>query len=124
MFFVAEVKVASHGILGAGGVVALVLGSLILFHGTGVRTSVARWWSLVAAVVTALFFLLVVGAGLRAQRRARDDRAAGLVGQRAVVIERLAPDGTVRLGDEMWKRGREHAGRGGRTRSRSRASRG
>jgi membrane protein implicated in regulation of membrane protease activity len=28
---------------------------------------------------------------------------AGLVGRRAVVIERLALDGTVRLGDEIWK---------------------
>ena len=102
VFFIAEVKVASHGILGAGGVIALILGSMILFHGTGVgRLSLVV--VLVATGVTALFFLMVVGAGLRAQARRVTTGSAGLVGQRAVVIERLAPDGTVRLGDEIWK---------------------
>jgi membrane-bound serine protease (ClpP class) len=102
VFFIAEIKVASHGILGAGGVIALILGSMILFHGTGVgRLSLVV--VLVATAVTALFFLLVVGAGLRAQARRVTTGSAGMVGQRAVVIERLAPDGTVRLGDEIWK---------------------
>jgi membrane-bound serine protease (ClpP class) len=102
IFFIAEIKVASHGILGAGGVIALILGSMILFSGTGPgRLSLTV--ILVATGVTALFFLLVVGAGLRAQARPVKTGSAGLVGQRAVVIERLAPDGSVRLGDEIWR---------------------
>ena len=102
IFFIAEIKVASHGILGAGGVLALILGSMILFSGTGVgRLSLTV--ILIATGVTALFFLLVVGAGLRAQKWPVKTGSAGLVGQRAVVIERLAPDGSVRLGDEIWR---------------------
>jgi len=38
-FFIAEIKVASHGLLAAGGVLSLVLGSVILFQGEGVRVS-------------------------------------------------------------------------------------
>ena len=64
-FFLAEVKVASHGLLATGGVVSLVLGSMILFQGEGARLS----WSIIvgATGATALFFLFIVGKGLRAQ---------------------------------------------------------
>jgi membrane-bound serine protease (ClpP class) len=102
VFFIAEIKVASHGILAAGGVIALLLGSMILFQGIGAgRLSLAV--ILAGTGVTALFFLLVIGAGLRAQSRPVKTGSAGLVGLHAVVIERLAPDGSVRLGDEIWR---------------------
>jgi membrane-bound serine protease (ClpP class) len=103
VFFIAEIKVASHGVLSAGGVVALVLGSLILFQAPsgGPRLS----WGVIAGatVATAAFFLLVVGAGLRAQRRPVTTGAAGLVGGRGTALARLDPDGPVRVGDEIWR---------------------
>jgi membrane-bound serine protease (ClpP class) len=100
VFFLAEVKVASHGLLAAGGIISMLLGSLFLFEGEGVRVS---WGVIIGATAsTALFFLLIVGAGLRAQRRAVRTGASGLMGERAVVIERIAPSGRVRLGNEIW----------------------
>jgi membrane-bound serine protease (ClpP class) len=56
-----------------------------------------------ATLATAAFFLLVVGAGLRAQKLAVRTGSAGLRGRRATVIERLAPSGMVRLDGELWK---------------------
>ena len=56
-----------------------------------------------ATLATALFFLFIVGAGLRAQRRQVLTGREGLAGSRAQVIERLAPLGWVRLGDERWR---------------------
>jgi membrane-bound serine protease (ClpP class) len=101
VFFIAEIKVQSHGVLAAGGVVSLVLGSLILFHGgSGVRVSLGVIAA--ATIVTATFFLLVIGAGIRAQRRSVTTGAGGLIGKRGVVVERLALDGRVRLGGEYW----------------------
>jgi membrane-bound serine protease (ClpP class) len=100
VFFLAEVKVQSHGLLGAGGVLALLLGSLFLFEGEGVRVSFAL--ILGATAATAAFFSLIVAVGLRAQKRAVTTGAGGLVGVRALVLERLAPDGRVRVGDEIW----------------------
>lgn len=99
-FFLAEVKVASHGLLAAGGVVAMLLGSIILFRGEGVVLS----WTVIlgTTAVTAAFFLVLVGAGLRAQKRKVQTGAGGLVGERAEVVERLAPGGRVRLGDTSW----------------------
>jgi membrane-bound serine protease (ClpP class) len=103
VFFVAEIKVVSHGVLAAGGVLSLLLGSLILFQGSGGAAHVS--WSVIlgATTVTTLFFLFVVGAGLRAQRRRVTTGAAGLVGRRAAAIGRLDPDGSVKVGDEIWR---------------------
>jgi membrane-bound serine protease (ClpP class) len=102
VFFAAEIKVASHGVLTAGGVLALVLGSLILFEsgGSGPRLS----WAVIAAAVLATtgFFVFVVGAGIMAQRRRITTGRQGLVGGRAIVVERLEPEGRVRVGGELW----------------------
>jgi membrane-bound serine protease (ClpP class) len=100
-FFLAEIKVASHGLLATGGVIALVLGSMILFQG-GPQAGLSWAVILGAAGTTTLFFLFVVGAGLRAQRRPVATGRRGLVGVRAVAESRLAPAGTVRVGGELW----------------------
>jgi membrane-bound serine protease (ClpP class) len=99
-FFIAEIKVTSHGLLAAGGVISLVLGSIILFHGEGVRVS----WSIIAGatITTTAFFLIVIGAGLRAQRRVVRTGWKGLVGARGVAVERLGPRGRVRVAGELW----------------------
>ncbi len=101
VFFVAEIKVTSHGLLSAGGVISLTLGSLILFQGDAARVS----WSVIGAAVLAtfLFFTFVVGAGPYAQRRRVESGTAGMVGRRASVVERVAPDGWVRVDGELWR---------------------
>jgi membrane-bound serine protease (ClpP class) len=101
VFFIAEIKVASHGMLAAGGVISMILGSIILFKGQGA----ALPWTVIggATAATAAFFLLVVGAGLRAQKLAVRTGRAGLAGRRASVVERLAPSGMVRVDGELWR---------------------
>jgi membrane-bound serine protease (ClpP class) len=100
VFFVAEVKVASHGLLAAGGIISMLLGSMILFRG-----GVALSWGVIFGVTltTALFFILVIGVGLRARRRKVVTGAEGLIGARAWAMERLAPAGQVRLRGELWQ---------------------
>ncbi len=100
VFFLAEIKVASHGLLAAGGILSVALGSLILFQGEGVRLS----WSVIAGgtVATAAFFMFIAGAALRARSRKVVTGDQGMVGMRAVVVQPLQPRGTVRVGDELW----------------------
>jgi membrane-bound serine protease (ClpP class) len=102
VFFLAEIKVASHGLLGAGGVVSLLLGSLILFQGGGGGPRLS--WAVIAGatVSTSAFFLVIMAAGLRARRRRVTTGTQGMVGLTAVVVERLAPGGRVRLRGEYW----------------------
>ncbi|HEY2956004.1 MAG TPA: nodulation protein NfeD [Candidatus Eisenbacteria bacterium] len=101
VFFLAEIKVASHGMLAAGGVISMLLGSIMLFQSEGPRLP---WTVIIGATLgTAAFFLLVVGAGLRAQRIPVRTGPAGLRGKRALTVERLAPAGMVRVGGELWQ---------------------
>ncbi len=99
-FFIAEIKVVSHGILAVGGVIAMLLGSLILFQGEGLRLP----WTLIggATLATALFFLFIMNAGLKAQRRPVQTGSGRLLGAHASVVVRLAPAGMVRVGGELW----------------------
>ncbi len=64
-----EIKIASLGLLTLGGVVALLLGSLLLFDGGGMAGLLPLRVILPSVAVTVLFFALLVGLGLAAQRR-------------------------------------------------------
>jgi membrane-bound serine protease (ClpP class) len=102
ILFVVDLKAPSHGLLTLGGVVSLVLGSLILLGG---EAGVARLsWTVIGTVagVTVLFFGFVVGAGLRAQRLKTVTGREGLVGERGQVVAALAPQGKVFVHGEYW----------------------
>jgi membrane-bound serine protease (ClpP class) len=99
----AEIKIVSHGILGVGGVAALLLGSLMLFEAPEVGFRVS-WWVLLPTVsATAGTFLVVVAAGVRALGRRPLLGASGLVGQVGVARTRLAPEGQVSIQGEIWR---------------------
>jgi membrane-bound serine protease (ClpP class) len=99
---IAEVKITS-GVLGAGGVVALALGSLILFDWSApayLRLSLTVVIPTVAVVAGLLLFL--VGAGVRAQGRPAMGGQEGLVGEVGEARSRIAPQGTVFVHGELW----------------------
>ncbi len=99
-FLLAEIKVQSHGVLAVGGTISLALGTLMLFRAGTVSVSLPV--VALGTTVTVLFFAFVIGAGLRAGLRPVATRSGGLAGRRGVVIERLGPEGRVRIGDEFW----------------------
>jgi membrane-bound serine protease (ClpP class) len=102
VFFVAEIKVTSHGILTAGGVIALLLGSLILFKAPGEWGRVSVPVAVAGTLSTALFFMFIVGKGLQAQRRGVASGREALIGASAEVVHALAPQGQVRVHGELW----------------------
>ncbi|HEV2483116.1 MAG TPA: nodulation protein NfeD [Puia sp.] len=105
ILFLLEIKIASHGLLAIGGAVSLLLGSLMLIRTTStldfVRISRAAIYTTVALSV--LFFLGVLGMGLKAQRRKPVTGQEGLIGLTGVSIEPLAPMGRVQLYSEIWQ---------------------
>lgn len=100
--FIAEVFVPSHGILGTGGVISFITGSLILFSngppGLGVSISLI----VVTALVFAALMALLVTAVVRGQKRAISTGGEGLLGQTAITRTDLSPDGTVFVDGELW----------------------
>lgn len=107
ILFLLEIKVQSYGMLTIGGVVSLILGSIMLFRGGGEMPSVemqVSWNVLIPVVaVTVGFFLLVIGLGAKAQRRKPDYGREALMGKEAVVVKALTPQGMVRVEGELWR---------------------
>ena len=69
ILFLLEIKIISHGLLTIGGIVSVLLGSLFLFRSSPTENFVSISWTVITAstLLTALFFLFVIGMGLKAQ---------------------------------------------------------
>jgi membrane-bound serine protease (ClpP class) len=102
VFFALELKFTSHGVLGAGGAVALVLGSLLLVDSPlpelRIRPLTAIGVSLPLAVITA--FLVTIAA--RARRNKRTTGPEAVVGEVGVAVEDLNPSGRIFTHGEYW----------------------
>jgi len=101
--FLVDVFAPTHGVLTFGGVIAFFLGTLMLFDRGEPFLRLSLLWALPATVVTAAFFLFVVGAGLRAQRAPARTGSESLPGRNVTVLERIdANRGRVDLDGETW----------------------
>jgi len=102
VLFILEVKVVSYGMLSMGGAVSLFLGSIMLFESVEpyYRLSIKLVISMTA--ITVLFFVVVLGFAVRAQRRKPTTGMEGLIGKSGVVTVPLTPEGKVRVHGEIW----------------------
>lgn len=98
----AEIKVPSHGVLTIGGVVAFVLGSLMLIDSPIPELRVPIVLILTVTAATAGFFIFAIAYGLRAQRRRVDTGQEGMIGRVGKVKRELDPEGTVFVRGEYW----------------------
>lgn len=99
--FVLEAKIASHGVLGTGGAVAMVLGAMVLIDAPPelrIRFSTALAVALPFAFITTFLVTLV----LRARANKVVTGAAGLVGETGSAHTALAPAGKVFVHGEFW----------------------
>lgn len=111
--FILEAKYTSHGVLAAGGIIAMLLGAFMLIRspitGAGVSLGVALGVTLPAAAVTIFLMRLVLRSRMWKQSTGTDQ----LVGAPAEVTEAIAPvavsgsaasfQGMVRLRGELWR---------------------
>lgn len=102
VFFIAEIKVVSYGMLSVGGVISLVLGSLMLFKDAGPALRLGL--ELIIGVSGSI--LLVVGLlmlqVLRVRRAPVLTGREGLLSEVGVVRTELAPRGKVFVHGELW----------------------
>lgn len=105
ILFLLEIKIVSHGLLAIGGVISLLLGSMMLIRTGGTSTVAGLSWTVIitAVGVTTLFFLFVVGMGLKAQRIKPAMGLEAMIGEIGQSLSELDPAGTVRMHGEIWK---------------------
>lgn len=101
-FFVMEANFASHGILGAGGAIAMALGAVLLVDSPipemRIHWGVAVAVSLGFTAITVFLLSLV----LRAHRSKVLTGTEALPGRHAVAVEDLAPEGRIFLDGDYW----------------------
>jgi membrane-bound serine protease (ClpP class) len=100
---VGEAFEPSFGILGIGGVVAFVFGSIILIDteapGFGIDISVI----ITFALLSALIFIFVIGMAMKARRKKVVSGLEELLGGEATVINDFDQQGTVSIHSEHWQ---------------------
>jgi membrane-bound serine protease (ClpP class) len=103
ILFIAEVKVASHGMLTIGGALSMLLGSIILIDTPVEYLRVSLSVIIPAVVTTVLFFLLAVGLGIQAQRRKPTTGDRGMMESRGRAETPVGPGGgRVFVHGEYW----------------------
>jgi len=105
ILFIAEVKIVSHGLLAIGGIISMFLGSLMLISSPFELVSISLSLIITTVVVAAIFFLWIVGLGLKAQRQKPATGLDGMLGEEGSVIEEIKPGsiGQVLVHGEIWK---------------------
>ena len=102
ILFIAEIKVISHGILTIGGIISLIIGSLMLFNTPDPSLRVS-WNVLVPAVaVTSLFFITVIAIAVKAQLRKPQGGQEGMAGEEGQAVTDVHAEGKVLINGEYW----------------------
>lgn len=100
--FALEVKFVSHGILGAGGALAMVLGAVLLIDSPIPELRI-QWATAIALALpfsAITVFLLTIAA--RARRNKVETGPEGMIGQTGAAVTELAPEGKVFVHGEYW----------------------
>jgi len=105
VLFLLEIKIVSHGLLTIGGIISVLLGSMFLFRQTSTEsvTAVSRSIIYTTTAITTLFFMFVVGMGLKAQRLKPVTGNNALIGMTGDALTLIDPSGMVKVNGETWK---------------------
>ncbi|MEK7741910.1 MAG: nodulation protein NfeD, partial [Nitrospirota bacterium] len=104
ILFILEIKIVSQGVLTIGGVIAMLLGSLMLFESPGPFMKLSLFLILPAVIVTALFFTVILGLAYKAYRRKPVTGSEGLIGLEGIANTDITKEkgGMILLHGELW----------------------
>ena len=100
--FAAEVLTTAFGLFTAGGVVSLVIGSLILFKGASPVFRVDPWLIATVTIIITAVLAFVINRAISAHRKQAKTGREELIGKTAVVKVALNPEGTIFYKGERW----------------------
>src|SRR5437762_673945 len=103
MLFVFDVYATTHGVLTVGGVIAFLIGSLMLFNRADPLFRLSLNYIIPATLVTAAFFVFVIGKGLRAQLLPVKVGAQTLIGKTVIALTLIdSRGGWIFVEGEYW----------------------
>ena len=103
MLFIFDVYAPTHGVLTVGGIVAFLVGSLMLFNRADPLFRLSLNYIIPATLITAAFFIFIIGIGLRAQRLPVKVGAETLIGKTVTALTQInSRTGRVFVEGEYW----------------------
>jgi membrane-bound serine protease (ClpP class) len=101
--FLADVFSPTHGVLTAGGSAAFFLGAMMLFSSAEPGFGLSLAWIIPATILTAAFFIFVVGKGIRAQFKPACTGREAMIGRTVNAQSRIdSQGGKVFIEGEIW----------------------
>ncbi len=100
--FIAEAFITSHGILGVGGTIAMLMGSVMLIDSPAPVLQIS--WAVIIPVVamSAILFIITVTVAVRVYREKPTTGKEGLTGMLATAKTDILADGQVFMRGEYW----------------------
>jgi membrane-bound serine protease (ClpP class) len=102
VLFVAEAKITSHGVLTVGGILAMVMGGLMLVEGPIPELTIHLSTVLAVAVPLALITVFLLRLVLQAHRTKSTTGDAWILGQEGTAITEIRKSGKVLVQGEVW----------------------
>ncbi len=100
--FIAEAFITSHGVLGVGGVISMLFGSIMLIDSASPALQIS--WAVIipVVIVSAVLFIITVTIAVRVYREKPDTGREGLIDMQATAKTDIHADGQVFLRGEYW----------------------
>jgi membrane-bound serine protease (ClpP class) len=104
LLFLLEIKIISYGLLTIGGIVSMLLGSLMLFKSTP-SISIHLPLNLIISVTFAIsaFFIFAIYMAIRTHSKKVTTGKEGITGEIGVAVTNIDPEGQVKIHGEYWK---------------------
>jgi membrane-bound serine protease (ClpP class) len=103
ILFMLEIKVASYGLLTVGGIISMIMGSIMLFESPFPFFKLSLKVILPAVILTAMFFSLTIYLAVKAYKRKPVTGAEGLIGLEGTAKTDIYNDGQVFVHGEIWR---------------------
>jgi membrane-bound serine protease (ClpP class) len=100
--FILEIKVQSYGILSVGGVISMVIGSIMLIDASIPELKPSLKFIIPVALGLSLIFAFLIILAIRAHARKVHTGKEGLIGEIGVAQSDLIPEGKVFIHGEIW----------------------
>lgn len=107
VLFILEVKITSYGLLTIGGIISMLLGSLMLIEQPPENfepiLSISLELIITVVAFTAAFFIFAIGMAVKTHRTKVTTGIEGIVGEKGFAQTKISPEGNVDVHGEIWK---------------------
>ena len=102
VLFALEVKFTSHGVLGVGGAIAMVLGAVMLINSPLPEMRIHLGTAIAVALPFSAITIFLLSLAVRARRNKVETGREGMIGETGAAITDLSPAGKVFVHGEYW----------------------